>query len=83
MAEDTKDKGRVIDLAVTQIEKQFGKGSIMRLGDSPIPTIDAIPSGSLALGRSAWNRRVPERPGHRNLRTGIQRENNLDSTHNR
>jgi len=50
MSEDTKDKRNVIDLAVTQIEKQFGKGSIMRLGGTnEIPAIKAIPSGSLAL----------------------------------
>ncbi|MEX1055574.1 MAG: ATPase domain-containing protein, partial [Rhodothermales bacterium] len=42
-------KGKALDLAVKQIEKQFGKGSIMRLGDEPIAKIDAVPTGSLAL----------------------------------
>ena len=28
------DKGKVLNVAITQIEKQFGKGSIMRLGDT-------------------------------------------------
>ncbi len=49
MAEERKEKARALDLAVTQIEKQFGKGSIMRLGSDNIPTIETIPSGSLAL----------------------------------
>ena len=49
MAEETKEKARALDLAVTQIEKQFGKGSIMRLGSDNIPKIETIPSGSLAL----------------------------------
>ena len=50
MAAETKERTRALDLAVTQIEKQFGKGSIMRLGGSDsIPTIETIPSGSLAL----------------------------------
>ncbi len=42
-------KRKALDLAVKQIEKNFGKGAIMRLGDSPAVTIDAIPTGSLAL----------------------------------
>jgi recombination protein RecA len=42
-------KGKALDLAVKQIEKQFGKGSIMRLGDEPVAKIDSIPTGSLAL----------------------------------
>ncbi|PYS14139.1 MAG: hypothetical protein DMG15_08970, partial [Acidobacteria bacterium] len=32
MAEERTEKSRALDLAVSQIEKQFGKGSIMRLG---------------------------------------------------
>jgi recombination protein RecA len=50
MAEERTEKSRALDLAVSQIEKQFGKGSIMRLGgiDSSA-ALDAIPSGSLAL----------------------------------
>src|SRR4026207_1111382 len=50
MAEERTEKSRAIDLAVSQIEKQFGKGSIMRLGgvDSSL-ALDAIPSGSLSL----------------------------------
>jgi recombination protein RecA len=44
------DKEKAIDLALSQIEKQFGKGAIMRLGnDEPLPNVDAIPTGSLSL----------------------------------
>jgi recombination protein RecA len=43
-------KDKAIDLAISQIEKQFGKGSIMRLGgDTVIRDIPAIPTGSLSL----------------------------------
>lgn len=42
-------KQKALDLAVKQIEKQFGKGAIMRLGDGPLSTIDCVPTGSLAL----------------------------------
>jgi len=44
------DKEKAIDLALSQIEKQFGKGAIMRLGnDEPLPDVQAIPTGSLSL----------------------------------
>ncbi|MEA1970507.1 MAG: recombinase RecA [Thermodesulfobacteriota bacterium] len=49
MISDT-DKGRSVELAITQIEKQFGKGSIMRLGgDEFISNVPAIPTGSISL----------------------------------
>jgi len=44
------DRKKAVDLAITQIERQFGKGSIMRLGGSEvISDIAAIPTGSLSL----------------------------------
>src|SRR6266850_1934628 len=43
------EKTRAIDQAILQIEKQFGKGSIMKLGANNEDKVDAIPSGSLAL----------------------------------
>jgi len=47
-AESQKEKA--IDLAVSQIERQFGKGAIMRLGtDVILPDVPVIPTGSLAL----------------------------------
>src|SRR5512135_799348 len=52
MAEKTEkdQKLRALDLAVSQIEKQFGKGSIMRLGnDQAPPDVAVIPTGSLGL----------------------------------
>ncbi|MHB8173338.1 MAG: recombinase RecA [Nitrospirota bacterium] len=56
MAEKTTEKTekdqkmRALDLAVAQIEKQFGKGSIMRLGNDQLaPDVPVIPTGSLGL----------------------------------
>jgi recombination protein RecA len=48
--EKGSDKGRAVEMAMSQIEKQFGKGSIMRLGTEAL-TADApyIPTGSLSL----------------------------------
>ncbi|UCG51211.1 MAG: recombinase RecA [Candidatus Latescibacterota bacterium] len=44
------DKNKALDLAVAQIEKQFGQGSIMRLGDeASILSVESIPTGSLSL----------------------------------
>ena len=43
------EKSRAIDQAIQQIEKQFGKGSIMKLGDHVGEKVDAISSGSLAV----------------------------------
>jgi len=48
--EVTKERSKALDLAVQQIERQFGKGAIMKLGDSKTRvSADAIPTGSLAL----------------------------------
>ncbi|MEE8300893.1 MAG: recombinase RecA [Candidatus Tectomicrobia bacterium] len=45
----SEEKQRALSLAITQIDKQFGKGSIMRLGETRTLDIAVIPSGSLAL----------------------------------
>ena len=44
------NKKKALDVALMQIEKQFGKGSVMRMGDSPASRdIDTVPTGSLSL----------------------------------
>jgi recombination protein RecA len=43
------DKERALDLALAQIDKQFGKGSVMRLGERPVVQTSVIPTGSIAL----------------------------------
>ena len=43
------DKKKALETALSQIEKNFGKGAVMRLGDKPEMAVDAIPTGSLAL----------------------------------
>jgi recombination protein RecA len=42
-------KAKALDLALDQIEKQFGKGSIMKLGDAHAANVECIPTGSLSL----------------------------------
>jgi len=46
----TTEKGKALDLAISQIEKRFGKGAIMKLGEtSALIATEVIPSGSLSL----------------------------------
>ena len=50
MGNNNEDKLRALDAALGQIEKQFGKGSVMKLGDSSVNmNVEAVPTGSLSL----------------------------------
>ena len=46
---ETVEKSEALGSAVAQIEKQFGKGAIMRMGDMPLTDIDYVPTGALPL----------------------------------
>ena len=48
-ASPASDKKKALETAMAQIERTYGKGSIMRLGDNPDIVVDAIPTGSLSL----------------------------------
>ncbi|NIA21042.1 MAG: recombinase RecA [Anaerolineaceae bacterium] len=50
---------KALDRVLMQIEKQFGKGSIMHMGDSSIVPVDGIPTGSLSLDIALGGRGVP------------------------
>ena len=45
----SNDREKALDTALAQIERQFGKGSVMRLGDENRPPVQVIPTGSVAL----------------------------------
>ena len=47
--EDHSEKRKALDMAMSQIEKQFGKGSVMKLGEYKAMEIEAIPTGALGL----------------------------------
>ena len=49
MANDNGQKKKALDLAVKQIHREHGKGSIMKMGEEPDRAIKAIPTGSLTL----------------------------------
>jgi len=46
---EEENKSKAIDMAVTQIERLFGKGSIMKLGEKPIEAVPVVSTGSIAL----------------------------------
>ena len=46
---ESNDRLKALQMAMAKIEKDFGKGSIMKLGDEKVDTVDVIPSGSLTL----------------------------------
>jgi len=50
MADVNEDKRKALELAISQIDRQYGKGSVMRLGDNRAKiAVDVIPTGSLSL----------------------------------
>ncbi len=49
MADDRTERNRAIDMAIASIEKQFGKGSIMRLGEKKVMDVPAISTSCLSL----------------------------------
>ena len=54
------DKKKALDTAIAQIEKNFGKGAVMRLGDKPEMNVEAIPTGALALDAALGIGGVPK-----------------------
>ena len=54
------DKKKALDTALAQIDKNFGKGTVMRLGDRPDMNVEAIPTGSLALDAALGIGGVPK-----------------------
>ena len=49
MSNPSKERSKALEMAISQIEKQFGKGAIMRLGADTITEVQIIPSGSIGL----------------------------------
>jgi len=54
------DKKKALQTALSQIEKNFGKGTVMRLGDRPEMNVESIPTGSLALDAALGIGGVPK-----------------------
>ena len=54
------DKKKALQTALSQLEKNFGKGAVMRLGDRPEMNVEAVPTGSLALDAALGIGGVPK-----------------------
>ena len=70
------EKEKALELALMQIEKAHGKGSIMRLGEASAKlNVEVIPTGSLALDIALGVGGIPRGAGRRDLRAGIVGKN--------
>ena len=49
MSEENLERKKALEVAMGQIEKQFGKGSLMKLGEFKAMEVEAIPTGALSL----------------------------------
>ena len=56
-----EQKQKAIDQAISQVEREFGKGAIMRFTDSEVVPVEAIPTGALALDLALGIGGVPAR----------------------
>ena len=67
------DKHEALDVALGQIERQFGKGSVMKMNDRAAVSVGAVSTGSLALDLALGHRRAAARPHRRGVRPGVVR----------
>ena len=58
------EKLKALQAAMDKIEKSFGKGSIMKMGDESVEQVEVIPTGSYRIERGAGRRRLPSWPYH-------------------
>ncbi|MCW8941147.1 MAG: DNA recombination/repair protein RecA, partial [Flavobacteriales bacterium] len=49
MAEVNAEKLKALQLTMDRLEKSYGKGIVMKMGDSPVQNVEVIPTGSLTL----------------------------------
>ena len=73
------EKQKALDSALAQIERQFGKGSIMKLGEGPVEAIEATSTGSLGLDIALGIGGMPEGPSDRDLRAGKLGQDDADA----
>ena len=67
------DKLKALQLTLDKLEKSYGKGTIMKLGDTSIEATEFIPTGSLGLDIALGIGGLPKGPCGRNLRPRIFR----------
>ena len=67
------DKLKALQLTLDKLEKSYGKGTIMKLGDAVVEPLEAISTGSLGLDIALGIGGVPKGLNCRDIRTGIFR----------
>ena len=84
MSATSQARDKAIDLALAAIDKQFGKGAIMRLGEDPIDReVEVIPTRLARPRHRARHRRPAARPHRRDLRAGVERQDDADAPRRR
>ena len=82
MGEENLEKKKALEIALSQIEKQFGKGSVMKLGEYKAMNIEAIPTRGIRIRYSTRNWWSSKRKNNRNFWTRIFWKNNTSFTYN-
>ena len=57
---DNNEKKKALEAAINKIEKDYGKGSVMKLGDKSAMDIDTIPTGSISLDKALGVGGIPK-----------------------
>ena len=74
------DKNKNLTSAITQIESQFGTGTIMRMGDKKVEDVPSISTGSLGLDLALGVMGFTKRKGSRNIWSRVIWKNYLNSS---
>ena len=61
MSDQKDSKLKALKLTLDKLDKTYGKGSVMRLGDQTIEKIESISSGSIGFRHCTWNWRLSQR----------------------
>ena len=72
------EKLKALQLAMEKIDKTYGRGSIMKMGDDQIENIEVIPSGSIGLNHALGVGGYPRGRGYRRHRAGHRRAGGAD-----
>ena len=78
--QELKEKNKSLEAAISQIDQNFGKGSVMKLGQQQALDIESVSTGSLSLDLALRYRRIAKRQNYRSLWARIIRENNFSSS---
>ena len=61
---DNKEKNKALEAAISQITDNFGKGSVMKLGQQKAMDVESVSYRFIKLRLSSWNRRIAKRKNY-------------------